>query len=489
MLEYIKNVYLIITRDEKEQYLAKKIKFNFKIDAILTDITSKYKDSANLVFITIKNEGIFIYRYLLTKIQIQGNEQMSFYIKIVLFEDDHNFLNGNSFRSNCKSHNLQLLIENFRKINDIAVQNFKCFNINKHLIPENISSIEIFNTFIEFDNSYFALKMKSLIFLFEKFEKHAFLVHTYDISFMENPFPINLIFTNYEVENYHLIQNKKNKHEKLNTNKSCFYCTERDYFYMISSEKFLYKINLKTKTAENEYLPIFKDITLNFNNNKYLNLLQTLKLLLVFNLEIQAIPFNKLKNYMKNIFHEYDIYSYLENIQDVLSYENVIFFINHNFNSSKIYVILLYCIIFDKADFIRSFLFLCLNMDDYLSNTQNFNNDNLKSFNQDSLLENNLHHNKKQTETFNEDKWDMFNYTVLVENFNINKEFVLYLTCLLAFLKDFKNEFREFKFLPHVKMFFRKVFCEPNSKNKNDENFEDNKMELIFRFVEVFLDN
>jgi hypothetical protein len=222
---------------------------------------------------------------------------------------------------------------------------------------------------------------------------------------------------------------------------------------------------VKSSLNSNEYLPIFKDITLNFNNNKYIELLKSLKILILFNLEIQKIPFSDLQKYMKSIFHEYDIYSYIENIQYILNYENIIFFINYNFNSSKIYVIILFCILFEKHDFMRNIFSLLLNLDNYMSFSAE--KKDLHGLLCDQSIEGN-----KQNEAFNQAEF-------FAENFDLNKEFVFYLTCILDFLKEFSFEFENFDFLASVKLFFVKVFNDSNEKN----------MKLLYKFFEEYLTN
>ncbi len=448
IFEYLQKHYFVIWKNEKDSFITRRVNFEFRINLVFSDISSKYKNSVSLMFISFSSEGVLIYRYLISN--LKENEELNFYSKIVIhkcFKENNNF---NKFLENLKQE------ENNTKNNFNEFINENTINCNK-----SFSSIISINSFREFESSYFALIVNNNIYLFEKFEKQSILIQTSDISFMENSFPLNLSFTNYEIENF---KSSNNTNNVINNhlNKDYYISDSKDYFYILSSNKFLYKINLKNRSNNNEYLPIFKDITLNFNNNKYIELLKSLKIIILYNLEIQKIEFKDLKKYMKNIFHQYDIYSYVENIQDVLSFENVIFFINYNFNSSKIYVVILFCLIFDKFLFLRKIFNLLLSMDNYI----NFSTEK-KDLNGLIVSE------------YNSKKQNPFYLSVdhLVENFNLNKEFVFYIICFLDFFKEFSYEFENYNFLPQVDEFFKKILDDSNQNN----------MRLLYIFIKNYL--
>jgi hypothetical protein len=173
-----------------------------------------------------------------------------------------------------------------------------------------------YTSFDELTNNLFVLIFKTKIFLFEKFPLYSILIQTIDISFTLDP----IIIKNNEL-------------------------------VIISSECFFYRLNLSTSNKDN--YTIFRDITLNFNNEKYVELLENLKIIIYFNLELQKIEFKELKFYTKHIFEEYDIFSYVENLVDVLNEEKIMFFLSHNLQSSKLYVILLFCLVFEKINVLK----------------------------------------------------------------------------------------------------------------------------------------
>jgi len=451
IIEYITNNYFFIANNDKEEIYTAQVKLDFKINLILTEITSKYKNSHSLVFLSKTEKDIKIFKYLLTN--VKDNEEFILFSKIIFYE------------KNQANSNLKHLLNIIKESEIISAQNYtKALKTEKMLKLGDFQTLYS-NSFIEFENSYFALICNNNIFLFEKFENQSILIQNFDIAFMDNPFPLNLNFTNYQIENFHYYCKDNGFSSSYpNLNKDAFISIDKDYFYFLSSRKFIYKISLKSKNSENDYLPIFKDITLNFNNSKYVELLKSVKILILYNLEIRKIPFYDLKKFMKNIFHEYDIYSYIENIQDILSYENIIFFINYNFNSSKIYVIILFCMIFEKYNFIRSLFNLLLNMEYYM----NFNSD-----------KKDIKYLIDEKEIIQPQKEGIFDSDFLVEHFDLNKEFVIYILCILDFLKEFSLEFENVNFSLIINEFFKKVL---------DDTMQNN-LKLLYYFISDYLIN
>lgn len=208
----------------------------------------------------------------------------------------------------------------FTKINNIE------FYTKTNVELENLNDKSNFSSFSEFNNNHFIIMTKNYFYLLEKFQNTSILIQTIDISFTLNPY-----FFKFKIPN-----------------------SKEDEFYLISSEFYIYRIKICDKN--NESFSIFKDLSLNFNNEKYFRLLETLKIIIYFNLEIDKLEFSKLKIYMNNIFQEYDIFSYVENLNSVLSEENIVFFITHNLNSSKLQVIFLFCLIFENCEFLKNVL-------------------------------------------------------------------------------------------------------------------------------------
>jgi len=495
LFEYISKNYLFLAKTEKQGvYIKQVLNCEFKVNLAFAEITSKYHNSYSVLLLSLRDNGIFLYKYLLTN--IKDNEEIVFYSKILFYSHNQENSNLKQFLD---------LIKNSEKENNL--------NFNYALKGHNYSSKaeNSFNSFIEFENSFFAFICNAKVFLFEKFEKQAILTQVYDVSFMDNPFPLNLFFTNYEIENFQIQnfqnENKINKDKLINCNNiitiepnnshnnsntckannassaTSYWTTNKDYFYLLSSNKFIYKLSLKSNTRSNEFLPIFKDITLNFNNNKYIELLKSLKIIILYNLEIQRIPFKSLQNHMKSIFHEYDIYSYIENIQEILSYENIIFFINYNFNSSKIYVIILFCLVFDRADFMRKFFNLLLNLDNVGSISGNCPFNAEKKDLQGLLRDNRALGvitpclSEQENHTYQAEAELLF---LFVENYNLNKEFIFYVVCILDFLKEFAAEFECFDFLAYVREFFGKVLCDAK---------QGTNMKFLNHFIGEYLTN
>jgi hypothetical protein len=227
----------------------------------------------------------------------------------------------------CRTENFKMICLILKKGNKHFI--YRYFLYNSFLKKENelsfYTEIQKFEgiskalekqmTFIELNSNYFILFSKKEIRLFEKCNNQSFLIHFLDISFTKNVYPI--IFQ----ENI------------------CF----------ISSHAYIYQIKISKK--KNDNISIFKDLTLNFNNEKYRDLLETLKLILYYNLEVDKLEFQDLPNIMESIFHEQDIFSYTHNLSNVLNEENILFFISHNLSSSKIQILFLYSLIFDNLNF------------------------------------------------------------------------------------------------------------------------------------------
>ena len=72
---------------------------------------------------------------------------------------------------------------------------------------------------------------------------------------------------------------------------------------------------------------------------------------------------------MNNIFEEYDIFSYVQNLTDILNEEKVIFFLSHNLQTSKLYIVFIYSVIYDNFSLLKKIFFylkVCsLNNDDF----------------------------------------------------------------------------------------------------------------------------
>jgi hypothetical protein len=70
-----------------------------------------------------------------------------------------------------------------------------------------------------------------------------------------------------------------------------------DDILIISSEIYMYKVSLQEKNI-NSYYSMFKDLTLNFNDEKYNELREILKIIIYYNIKLDEMKFEDLKNVM-----------------------------------------------------------------------------------------------------------------------------------------------------------------------------------------------
>jgi hypothetical protein len=262
---------------------------------------------------------------------------------------------------------------NFNKF----IKNEKIWNYTKIINMKNLSilnEIYEYNSFYEVDNSRFILMNSKSLFLFEKYRDYSLLIDSYDISFLVVPFALK--FTNLS---------------------------------LISSEFFIYHVKFGFRDNQVNCFSLVKDITLNVNNYKYKELLQTLKILIYFNIEIMMIPFEELRDYLKNVFEEYDLFSYVQNLYSYLNPENIYLFLSFNLNNHKLYVILIFCLIFDKIDLIKKIFDMIMLCE---RNEETFKD----------LIEGNYDNDFE-----NDNKYQFYSYVILFRDF------------ITVFFKDFDN--------------------------------------------------
>ena len=122
----------------------------------------------------------------------------------------------------------------------------------------------------------------------------------------------------------------------------------------ISNDKYFYKIypSLTNSEINSNYISIFGDISLNFSNDKYTIFIRLFKILSYFLLIIQNNEFSNLKDneLIIQIFEEYEINIYTQNLIQFINNQNFSFFLNYNIESSKIKAIILYLLIYEKYD-------------------------------------------------------------------------------------------------------------------------------------------
>jgi hypothetical protein len=228
---------------------------------------------------------------------------------------------------------------NFNKfINEVEIIPYTKILVNEGFADDSLNQAYKFSSFAQIDQNSFIICNKSFILYFERFGNISILRHKISIQFLNTPLYVN------------------NLNEIL----------------LISSELFIYRIKVAFK-ENNAFNSIFQDLTLNFNNQKYLDLLETIKIITYYNIEIDKIELKDLKNHMRNIFLEYDIFSYVENLNNILNEENVVFFINHNMGNSKLNIVILFCFIFEVRDFITKILNCLLNCEEGIQLEENLN--------------------------------------------------------------------------------------------------------------------
>ena len=187
-----------------------------------------------------------------------------------------------------------------------------------------------YNSFYQFSFKHFLLLFKTKIIVFEKFEKFSIMTQNIDISFTNLPY----LITNINSE-----------------------------LILKSSGNYFYKLNLRNNN--NPVITIFNDVTLNFNNEKYVDLLETMKVIIFYNCEVKKLKLSELKHYTKDIFHTHDIYSYIGNLEQILMEENINFFLNHNFENFKFKILILFSLINEKYSFVNKVFALIISNKNY----------------------------------------------------------------------------------------------------------------------------
>lgn len=319
ILEYLSHKFFFYNLEENYHQI---ITTKYEVIDVFLDLTNKSLQSHNIILLILDKQSkgktctFHLKKFNFNKFYCK--DQITYFTKI-----------SGSFNSNEKIKNLFLS-------NDRNRNNMSLYSLNSYFEFSDKSNST---------NLHFLLIKKNYIYLFEKFSHCSIITHSLDINFTSLPYPI--------------VVNSK--------------------FYIVSSEKFIYKLELTLKNNESNFYSIFKDMTLNFNNEKYNEMLEILKIILYYNLEIDNLPFLEVKNYMRNIFEEYDIFSYVESLTHSLNSENVVLFLSYNLNNSKLFVIFLYCLIFENYKFVTDlFIFIIESKkEEYDDNFHYINSNNL----------------------------------------------------------------------------------------------------------------
>ncbi len=174
-----------------------------------------------------------------------------------------------------------------------------------------------YSSFYQFDSSYFTICNGHCIHLYEKFSESSILIQKIEIGFMSTPFPVI----------------KDNR------------------FHLLSSESFLYRLTMIEKSKAS--FSIFKDLTLNFTDDKFREMMDMLKVIIYTKIEIDNIEFKDLHLYCKEFFSYYDLFSYVQNLSHILNEENVLFFLNFNLTNHKLQALFLFCVVNSNYDFLR----------------------------------------------------------------------------------------------------------------------------------------
>ena len=234
------------------------------------------------------------------------------------------------FSLNQKTNKIFLLCINgdsiFLKENELDKHKTKLKTYTK-ISSTNINFNERYNynSIYEFNFRHFMLFFKSKLILFEKYDKVSIIIQNVDISFSNMPILINF------------------RGEEL---------------ILKSSGNYFYKLTLTNHV--NPMYTILNEVTLNFNNDKYFDLIETLKLIIFYNCEILKHNFCDLKKIIVDIFHSNNIFSYVENLEQILSEENINFFLFHNIENHKFKTIIIFSLIHEKHNFFNKILSLVL---------------------------------------------------------------------------------------------------------------------------------
>ena len=221
--------------------------------------------------------------------------------------------------------NKDLQLVSIHKDNSISILHKKLQIDRTLLLKGEIASR--YSSYYNYNDKTFVLLSKRNIFLFEYTTNQ--LISYIDISFSSSPYSI-----------------------KMNSS-----------LYFVSKENIIYRITPSKSTKKSTLVSLFSDITLNITNEKYKELIELIRVLLADDAKNNK-DISKDER-IKNIFLSNDIVSYVENLSQVISKENVFFFINFNANSSKLQCIILYCVINHKYELIHK-LFSLLSTADYI---------------------------------------------------------------------------------------------------------------------------
>ena len=271
-----------------------------------------------------------------------------------------NFLNNSNEISNNtvinleKNHFLILpLIEyNMKSLHYITIANKNFFlytpnnrltiNFNNHTtlksrllnIYKQLYKLKIYTLLNPYSNqNSLFLNDNRLIFQLETdffvINHQGILLNEYSITFTNNPL---IYYSNgfYIKSNYSYYSLILKESPVLNTiQNSCSLNNKFDIF----SNKSIYNYN-------NSFTPLSK-ISLNFNNKKYLENLEELKILCFLNLKYKQVEFKNIKNQISNYLEETSLIIEIDNFLSFLNSKNIYYFLESNLSDGKLILLLI----------------------------------------------------------------------------------------------------------------------------------------------------
>ena len=282
----------------------------------------------NFVFICY-NENKYFYYNIINNIKFNFNFQGKI---ILFFYDLNNNNNNNKIVFYFLSKNLTLTYFNDNNINKYKLH----INNNKILLElnnnNNFKYNSIYKCFIN-NKNYLIFSIKNFFLLFNTNNNK-----------------------NYKLINFIEISN--NYITFLYKNNIC----------LLTKEKIIFEIKIiSNKNNNNKNNQLFKNISLKENKNNYNELLIKIKILLYYEIMINKNSFNEIKKNKKilEIFNNYKISNYIENLNNSINKDNIYFFLKINLNDEILQCIIIYSLIFKEFTLFKK-IFNLLDLNDLI---------------------------------------------------------------------------------------------------------------------------
>ena len=283
----------------------------------------------NFVFICYNENKYFYY-------DIKNNKKFNFNFqgKIILFFYDLNNNNNNKIVFYFLSKNLTLTYFNDNNINKYKLN----INNNNKILLElnnnnNFKYNSIYKCFIN-NKNYLIISIKNYFLLFNTNNNKNYKL----INFIE-------ISNNYITFLY------------------------KNNFCLLTKEKIIFEIKIisNKNNNNNNNNQLFKNISLKENKKNYNELIIKIKILLYYEIMINKNKFDEMNKNKKilEIFNNYKISNYIENLNNSINKDNIYFFLKINLKDEILQCIIIYCLIFKKFSLFKK-IFNLLDLKDLI---------------------------------------------------------------------------------------------------------------------------